>query len=142
MALKNLATCTPTEFVKQTAKIKNAVNNWAKLIDLAGIRAKKPQMETLPFDATAEERAAVVQRNAAAVKKQASANMSEIIDAALEKYPEETLKILALCCFVEPEDIDNHRMDEYLESVLEIATNKAVINFFTLLLQMQDHKRG
>lgn len=142
MALKNLATCTPTEFVKQTAKIKKAVTHWAQLIDLVNIRSKKPQMETININATAEERAAVIQRNAAAVKAQAAKNMSEIIDNALEKYPEETLKILALCCFVEPEDIDNHRMDEYLESIIEIATNQSVINFFTLLLQMQDHKRG
>lgn len=142
MALKNLATCTPTEFVQQTSKIKKAVTHWAQLIDLANIRAKKPQLETISINSTAEERAAVIQRNAEAVKRQASANMSEIIDNALEKYPEETLKIIALCCFVEPEHIDDHRMDEYLDSILQIVTNQSVINFFTLLLQMQDHKRG
>ena len=43
------------------------------------------------------------------------------------------MDLLALLCFVDPEDVDNHTMDEYLKAITEMITNDAVIGFFTSL---------
>lgn len=133
---KTLASCTPTEFIAQTAKIKKAVKKWMDLTKIAEIRAKKPVYESFQPGASAEEKKAVVERNAAAQKKQAMENFSEIIDQMLEVHPQETLEVLALCCFVEPKEIDNYPVSEYLRSIMEIFNDEAVIGFFTLLVQL------
>lgn len=135
--MKNLATCKPTEFVAQTAKIKSAVADWIDKIDLMAIRATKPQYKVLPFTATDEERAAAIKENAEIEQKQAIANASKLFDKMLVEYPTETLNVLALCCFVEPQDIDNHTMDEYFNCIMEMMGNKSVMNFFSLLAQLK-----
>ena len=59
-----------------------------------------------------------------------------MLDAILEKHPDETLELLALLCFVEPKDVDKHTMDEYLTAITEMITNSAVIGFFTSLQRL------
>ena len=135
--MKNLATCKPSEFVAQTAKIKNAVADWIDKIDLMAIRATQPVYKTLPIDATAEQRAAVIKENAEIERKQTMANVNKILDNMLAVHPKETLDVLALCCFVEPSDVDNHTMDEYLDCIMDMMQNKSVLNFFSLLAQLQ-----
>ena len=54
----------------------------------------------------------------------------------MEKYPEQTLEIMAVCCFVEPEDLNNHMMDEYLGAMAELISNQSVISFFSSLVQL------
>lgn len=135
--MKNLATCKPSEFVAQTAKIKNAVADWIDKIDLMAIRATQPVYKTLPADATAEQRVAVIKENAEIERKQTMANINKILDNMLAVHPNETLDVLALCCFVEPSDVDNHTMDEYLDCIMDMMQNKSVLNFFSLLAQLQ-----
>lgn len=135
--MKNLATCKPSEFVAQTAKIKNAVEDWTKLIKLSEIRAMKPAYKVLPIDATAEQRAQIIKENAEMEKAQMSKNLSKLLDGMLVEHPQETLNILALCCFVDPADVDNYPMDEYLQCVMDMLTNKSVLSFFSLLAQLE-----
>ena len=135
--MKNLATCKPTEFVAQTAKIKDAVSNWIEVIDLMSIRATQPQYITISKDSTPEERAEVIKKNAEIQKKQTMENLSKILDNMLAKHPQETLNVLALCCFVEPEHVDDYTIDEYFDCIMEMAKNKSVMNFFSLLAQMK-----
>lgn len=134
--MKNLATCKPSEFVAQTAKIKDAVADWLDATEILKIRAIKPQYATVPLTASEEERAEVIRTNARLEQEQASKNLSLMLDNMLAKYPEKTLEVLALCCFVEPEKVDDHPIDEYLNCILEMLQNKAVLNFFTLLAQL------
>ena len=133
---KTLANCKPSEFVAQTAKIKKAVKNWMELTNIAAIRSKKPIYESFQPGATAEEKKAVIERNAAAQKKQAMENFSEILDEMLEKHPQETLNVLALCCFVEPEHIDDYPVGEYIKSMMGLFNDEAVLGFFSLLVQL------
>lgn len=135
--MKNLATCKPSEFVAQTAKIKNAVANWMDVIDLMAIRAKQPQYEVLPLDATPEQRAEIIKKNAELQKKQVMANLNKILDNMLAEHPQETLEVLALCCFVEPEHVDDYTIDEYFECIMDMMQNKSVMNFFSFLAQIQ-----
>ena len=135
--MKNLANCKPSEFVAQTAKIKDAVSDWAKLIKLVEIRSVQPNYKQAPADATAEQRAEVIRENAKIKQAQAIENMNRILDGMLVEHPQETLNVLALCCFVEPADVDNHTMDEYLQCILDMIQNKSVLSFFSLLAQLE-----
>lgn len=135
--MKCLATCKPTEFVEQTAKIKGAVKNWIEVIELMSIRANQPKLEPVPFDATVEQKAAIYTRNAEIRQKQAMENLNRIIDNMLVNHPKETLDVLALCCFVEPEHVDDYSIDEYLSCIMEMMQNKSVMDFFSFLAQIQ-----
>ena len=140
--MKNLATCKPSEFVAQTAKIKGAVKNWVEVIDLMSIRATQPKYETIPFNASVEERAEVIRRNAEIQKKQTMENLNKIFDNMLVVHPQETLEVLALCCFVEPSHVDDYPIDEYLNCIMEMAQNKSVMSFFSLLAQLQTQQKS
>lgn len=135
--MKNLATCKPTEFVAQTAKIKGAVTNWMELIEFMSLRANQPKYEPIPLDATVEQKAAIKSRNAEIRQKQAMENLSKILDKMLVEHPKETLDVLALCCFVEPEHVDDYTMDEYFGCIMEMMQNKSVMDFFSFLAQIQ-----
>lgn len=128
--MKNLANCTPTEFLKQTYRIKKDLEKWITDIDLKNIRARKPEIEEIPPNATAEEKRDIAIRNGKRVKEQGMKNMSAILDAAMGEHPDETLRILALMCFVEPDKIDEHPMSEYIQCLTELMSDEAVVGFF------------
>lgn len=134
--MKNLATCKPTEFIAQTAKIKDAVKGWLNVTEIMEIRRKAPKYDAIPAGATAEEKAEIIKSNAKKQRDQSAENLSEMIDKMLVEHPQETLNVLALCCFVEPDHVDDHTVDEYFECILELIQSKSVMNFFTLLAQL------
>lgn len=140
--MKNLATCKPSEFVAQTAKIKDAVANWMEVIDFMAIRATQPKYEVLPLDATPEQRVEIVKKNAEIQKKQTMQNLSKLLDNMLAQHPQETLNVLALCCFVEPEHVDDYTIDEYFQCIMDMMQNKSVMNFFSLLAQIQTQQKS
>ena len=125
--MKNLANCKPTEFLKQTNRIRKSASKWLADTGVLEIRKRQPN---IPDDATDEERKKLQE-------KQAMENLSLMLDAALEDYPDETLELLALLCFVEPKDVDNHEVAEYLTAFSEIISNQAVLNFFISLAQLE-----
>lgn len=124
--MKNLANCKPTEFLVQTNKIRKSVEKWLTLTGIPDIRKNVPPLKE---GQTKEERKAELE-------KQAKENLSKIFDAILEEHPQETVELMGLMCFVEPEDVDNHPMSFYLESVAEIMNDEAVLGFFTSLVNL------
>lgn len=124
--MKTLATCTPREFLKQTAKIRHRAESWLDMTNILNIRKNAPD---IPKDATVEEKQNIIMA-------QAKKNLSKILDAILDEHPDETLELLGLMCFVEPEDVDNYSIEFYLDAVSELISNKAVIRFFTSLVQL------
>lgn len=124
--MKNLVNCSPREFLTQTIKIKRAVEKWLTDTDIMTIRKRMP---VLPKGITAEEREA-------AIEKQARENLSAIFDVIAEEHPDETVDLLALMCFVDPDDANNHKMSEYLIAVSEMIQSEAVMDFFTSLLKL------
>lgn len=132
--LKTLATCKPSDFLRQTNRIKKAVEKWLTDTDIMNIRKRLPVPEVVPLEATVEERAAIFERNKKAVQEQSKKNVSAMLDAILDEHPEETLEVLALCCFLEPENVDDHPVSEYLAAINTLINDKAVIDFFTSLV--------
>lgn len=134
--LKTLVTCKPSEFLKQTNRIKKSVEKWLTDTDILNIRKRLAALEIVPKDATPEERAAIFERNKKATEEQAKKNISAMLDAILEDHPDETLEILGLCCFVEPEHVDDHSVSEYLNAFNLIINDSAVTDFFTSLVSL------
>lgn len=122
--MKNLANCKPSEFLVQTNKIRKSVGKWLTDTDIANIRKRMPK---LPDDVTDEERKQ-------ALDKQATENFNAILDSILDEHPTETLELIALLCFVEPDKVDDYSVPEYLESYNEMIGNEAVMGFFISLV--------
>lgn len=123
---KNLATCKPSEFLRQTNRIRKSIENWLSVTDILNIRKQIP---TVKNDATTKERDN-------AVAEQMKRNMSAILDSVLDEHPDETLEVLALMCFIEPEDVDNYPVGEYLRAFSELISDKDVLSFFTSLTRL------
>lgn len=134
--MKNLANCKPSEFLKQTSRIRKATEKWLDYTGILDIRKNLPEYKEVTVDMSDAEREAVQKENAKNREKQINKNLSAMLDAIMDEHPDETLELLALLCFVEPEDVDNHDMSEYLEAITDMMTNKAVQGFFTSLAQL------
>ena len=134
--MKNLANCKPSEFLRQTNKIRKAVSNWLELTKILEIRKEQPDLIELTIDMSPEEREAALKKNREARERKVKENFSAMLDSMLEDHPDETLEILGLLCFVEPEDVDNHDMTEYIQAMNDLLENQAVLGFFTSLMQL------
>lgn len=123
--MKNLANCKPSEFLTQTNKIRKSVGKWLADTDVMNIRKRVPHLTEEMSDEEKQK----------ALEKQVSENSTAILDAIMEEHPQETLELLALLCFVEPENVDDHEVVEYLEAFQELLSNQAVLNFFMSLMR-------
>lgn len=124
--MKTLANCNPKEFLVQTNKIRKHVSNWLELTKVLEIRKTRPN---LPENATLEQRKKAEQQQ---VKK----NLTAMLDSILEEHPEETAELLGLLCFVEPKDLEKHKMAEFLEAFAELINCPEVISFFISLMRL------
>lgn len=124
--MKSLADCKPTEFLAQTNKIRHVAEKWLTETDILNIRKRMPK---IPEGATEEEKLALL-------NAQIRNNLNDILDAVLEKYPEDTLNLLAMVCFVDPADVDKHDVTEYLDTITKLLNNRTVLRFFTSLVQL------
>ncbi len=124
--MKTLANCNPREFLRQTNKIRHSVESWLKLTDIINIRKRMPN---IPAGATEEERKAVTEA-------QINANIHAMLDAIMEEHPDETAELLGLLCFVEPDDLENHAMTEFLAAATEMIDSPEVIGFFLSLQRL------
>ena len=124
--MKNLANCGPREFMRQTAKIRHAVEKWLKLTDVLNIRDKLPKIaDDLPAD---ERDKAFTERGKQVI--------SMALDAIMDEHPDETVDLLALCCFIDPEKADDYPMSDYLGAITEMVNNEDVVRFCTSLMRL------
>lgn len=128
--MKNLANCKPSEFLKQSLRIKRNVEKWLTSEDIAEIRKRLPKKEAILQTMTKEEQGEVFLRNQKAEKEQIIKNFMDILDVMLDKKFDETLAVIALSCFVEPENVDDYEIDEYLGCIADMLESRNVIRFF------------
>lgn len=124
--MKTLANCTPREFLAQTNKIRKVAKDWLDKTKVLDIRKSAPVFE----DGATDE------QKKAAILEQAKKNLYAMLDAVLEKYPDETVSLLCLCCFIDPEDAENHSMAEFLGNIGEVLNDENVVSFFTSLASL------
>ena len=135
--MKNLANCKPSEFLKQTNRIRKSVEKWLNVTDVMSIRRRKPEgMPEVQAGMSQDEVDAVREKQRQMMSEQAQRNLKDMLDSMLDNHPDETLEVLALCCFVEPENVDDHTVSDYLLSINELLADEAVRDFFTFLMQL------
>lgn len=131
---KNLANCTPVEFLVQTNKIRKAVAKWIKDTNVLEIRKRRPAgYKEITDDMSADE----ADKMRSLLKEQARKNLSDMLDAALEQHPQDTMELIALMCFIEPEHINDYKPTEYLKEIAEIWTDEDVLDFFMSLMRLE-----
>lgn len=136
MALeKNLANCTPEEFLTQSNRIRKSAERWLKATDVMNIRKNVPKLD-LPEGLSKEETSKRIEEHDQKVKEAARKNFSDMLDSILEKHPKETLELLALISFVEPNDVNSHPITDYLTNVTEVMNDESVLSFFTSLTRL------
>ena len=133
--MKNLANCKPSEFLAQTFKIKKSVQEWLDVTELLKIRQNTPALKPLE-GLSDEEKAKAKAENEKATSDQLKKNLDLILDRMLNENAEKTLEILALCCFVEPKDVDNYPMSDYLKNIGDLLADESVMSFFLSLAQL------
>lgn len=134
--MKNLANCKPSEFFKQTLRIKRNVEKWLTSDDIKEIRSRKIDFEEILDTMTPQEQGEVMLRNQKKTEEMAMNNFMDILEVMLDKKFDETLAVLALCCFVEPQNVDDYEMDDYLGSIADLISNPNVLRFFVSLAQL------
>lgn len=140
--MKNLANCKPSEFLAQTFRIKKSVQEWLDVTEIMEIRKNMPTNLIKLDNLSGDARETAIAENKKLMEKQVKKNLGDMLDKMLEENAEKTLEVLALCCFVEPEDVDNHPMSEYLESIGELISDKGVLSFFISLVQLAQTNMG
>ncbi len=133
--IKTLANCSDIEFLKQTNKIRHAVEEWLTATDIINIKKRLPQLEKVTSGMTEEQEQAIKERNDKITREQINKNFNDILDAMLEEHPDETLKVIRLCCFVEPDD-DSHKVTYYLGAFAQMCSDRDVLDFFTSLMNL------
>lgn len=124
--MKTLATCNPIEFITQTNRIRRAAESWLKNTKVVEIIKRK---EKMPENATREQ---LIEIRTEQLKGKAM----DLLDACFESYPRETAELLGLICFVEPKDLEKHKMTEFLGCFNEIIESPEVVNFFMSLTRL------
>lgn len=132
---KNLANCSPEEFLVQTNKLRHSAERWLKVTDVMEIRKNVPKLD-IPKDADPDKIKDLMDEHREEVQKTAKENFGRILDAVLEEHPKETLELLALLNFVDPENVNDYRITDYLSNITEIINDREVIDFFISLMRL------
>ena len=134
--MKTLANCTPREFLKQTNRIKTVVEKWLKDTKILEIRKRMPNLPEPTKPESKEELKQSIEARNEAFAEQARKNVFAMLDAMLEENADETLELLALICFIEPEDIDKYSMSQLFKGLSELLDDEGVMGFFASLARL------
>ena len=134
--IKTLANCDEIEFLRQTNKIRKAVQKWLTVTDIANIRRRMPDLKPVPEKASEEEKEKIREENEKRKREQINKNFDDLFDALLEEHPEETAEVMKLCCFVDPKDKTSRHITYYMQAFTEMLGNQEVIDFFQSLAHL------
>lgn len=133
--LKNLANCTPVEFLRQTNKIRHQVAGWLKETGVLEIRKHTCDLVAVTENMNAEERALVEAENKKRIDAQTKKNISDMLDAALDANAEKTYELLALLCFIDPENAGDVKPFVLMQNFTEMLADEDVMGFFSSLMR-------
>jgi len=134
---KNLANCTPDEFLDQSFLIMDAAEKFMKVNDILGIRGRKVEgLQEIPKD-NEEEADRIRKENAKKITAQRMKNVKDLLTSMMHTHKSETLELLALSCFIDPAEVNNYTMAYLLRNVGEIISDQDMLAFFTSAAQLE-----
>ena len=108
-----------------------------KATGLLEIRNHKPEgLQEIPEDDEMEAMQ-IRKENAEKITAQRLKNVSDLLDSMLDTNAALTVELLALACFIEPEDANNYSIAFYPRNLGEMLSDKDVLAFFTSLAQLE-----
>ena len=134
---KNLANCTPDEFLDQSFLIMDAAEKFMKVNDILGIRGGKVEGLQELHKANEEESDHIRKENAKKITAQRMKNVKELLTSMMHTHKSETLELLALSCFIDPAEVNNYTMAYLLRNVGEIISDQDMLAFFTSAAQLE-----
>ena len=129
---KTLANCKPSEWAAQTVKIRKSLEKWLSDIDSKELCEPGKGAVRVNNSMRGEEREAAIEENKKLLIEAVKKKGLHIFDKALAEHTTETLEILALICFVEPDHVDDYSIGDYWQALEEMLNDKATLSFFTL----------
>lgn len=133
--MKNLANCTPVEFLRQSNKIRHQVSTWLKETGVLEIRKHTCELLPVTDKMTDDEKAKVEEENKKRIDAQTKQNISDMLDAALDVNAEKTYELLGLLCFIEPEEAGDVKPFVLLNNFAEMVNDEDVMGFFSSLMR-------
>ena len=134
---KNLANCTPDEFLDQSFLIMDAAEKFMKVNDILGIRGRKVEgLQEIPKD-NEEEADRIRKENAKKITAQRMKNVKDLLTSMMHTHKSETLELLALSYFIDPAEVINYTMAYLLRNVGEIISDQDMLAFFTSAAQLE-----
>lgn len=125
--MKNLANCNPIEFLSQSYKVISPAKELLTEAKVMEILKRKPKYKG---NETSEEKESIY-------REKLKSNINDVLAELMQNKPEQTAKVLGLMCFIEPDDIGNHKGIELLMPAMELLANKEVLDFlFSLISSM------
>ena len=135
--MKTLANCTPTEFMTQTVKIEEAVSEWLDVTKFLEIRGTEPAgIIRITKKMSEEEKETAEKNNKEKYSAQIKENLKKMFKAIFKENPEKTLNVLAMICFVEPENINDYTMSDYFGALNDVIDDENVRSFFSSLVRL------
>lgn len=133
--MKNLANCTSIEFLVQCNKIRKQVETWLKDTKILEIRKNTCELLPIKENMNPAQKELVEAENEKRAQAQARKNISDMLDAALEENAEKTFELLALMCFLTPEEAKDTKPFVLLNCFAEMLNDKDVMGFFSSLMK-------
>lgn len=122
--MKTLANCSDMEFLRQTNRIRKYAESWLKNTGVLEIRRRElPKPDESLTDEEKQE----------AYRRSAKSRLDDMLDAALEEHTEETVKLLRMMCFIDPEDDTQLTGTQILKAASDMIDNQDILDFFTSL---------
>lgn len=115
--IKTLANCSLVEFSRQAYKICKEVSEYLDKTKLMEISKRLPE------------------KGAEADEKQWKKNLLDMLYVCLDKYAEDTVKVLGLLCFTEGEELEKLTPVDLLDVALETIGSERVLDFFSKLMR-------
>ena len=122
--MKTLATCSDVEFLRQTNRIRKYAEKWLKDTGIFDIRTRK--LADPPEDMSEDEKKQWY-------RTKAKERLNDMLDAALDTHAEQTVGMLRLLCFMDPDDSEGVKMPQILGAAAQMMNDGNVLDFFTAL---------
>ena len=134
--MKNLVNCSPVEFLRQTNKIRHEAESWVKGIDLKSLQRLPDDLVVVTDSMTTEEKEKTERENREKIRANTYRKISNLLDRALDEHAEETVNMMALMCFIEPDKVNDVGMITLLNEITTMLCDKTVLDFLSSLIRL------
>ena len=139
---KNLLNCKPSEALAQMWKVAEIASPWLAATKIFEIKKPIPpeKFKVVPENGTEEEKRIANAYNNNVARAEVKKRLFEMLQVMLKDNAQQTLELIAVANFVEPEDIDEYDFADFLEPISEMISDQRLVNFFISAARLNNMK--